>query len=122
MELYVFPASEEPIYKQIARQISAQILRGDLPADSTLPPIRTVAKELKVSIITVKKAWEELDRSGLIYTVHGRGSFVAPLKAEQDSPRDLAARQQLEKQLSFYRELGLSKAEFMALIDQMYDK
>lgn len=75
--------STDPIYTQIYDQISRQILSGELKADTQLPPIRTVAADLRISVIPVKMAWEELDRNGFIKTVVGKGTFVAQLKDEQ---------------------------------------
>ena len=73
--------SDTPIYQQIAERIRAAILDGSLESDACLPPIRTMAAELRVSVITVKKAYELLERQGLLYAVTGRGSFVAPIAA-----------------------------------------
>lgn len=68
--------TQTPIYQQIYDQISSQIMNGDLKADQLLPSMRTAAKELRVSIITIKKTWELLEKEGLIYTVQGKGSYV----------------------------------------------
>ena len=71
--------SDKPIYQQLFEQISSMILNGELKSDFNLPSIRTAAKELRISVITVKKAWEELERSGLIYPVAGKGCFIADI-------------------------------------------
>ncbi|MDD4508999.1 MAG: GntR family transcriptional regulator, partial [Eubacteriaceae bacterium] len=76
MDIVINPQSQTPIYQQIYSQISAQIVRGELTGDSALPPIRSVARELKISVITIKKAWEELEHQGFIYTVTVKGCFV----------------------------------------------
>ena len=68
--------SQTPIYQQLYDQISSQILNGDLTSDSPLPSIRSMAKELRVSIITIKKTWELLEQNGYIYTMAGKGSYV----------------------------------------------
>jgi DNA-binding transcriptional regulator YhcF (GntR family) len=68
--------SNKAIYQQLYDQIASQIIGGQLAADEMLPSIRLTAKEFRVSVITVKKAWEMLERNGLIYTVTGKGSFV----------------------------------------------
>jgi len=81
MKLVVSESAEIPIYRQVYEQISGQILRGELPRDFVLPGIRTIAKELRISVITIKRAWEELERDGFIYTLAGKGCFVAPLHA-----------------------------------------
>lgn len=69
--------SGTPIYEQIYRQIRGAILGGELAADAPLPSIRSLAKDLRISVITTKRAYEELEREGLIYTVAGVGCFAA---------------------------------------------
>ena len=69
--------SGEPIYSQICAQIRDQILSGALSADAPLPSMRNLAKDLRISVITTKRAYEELEAAGLIYTQPGRGSFVS---------------------------------------------
>ena len=77
MEILLSNAGQEPIYAQIARQIKQQILSGQLRAGEPLPSIRLLAKELRISVITTKRAYEELEADGFIVTQAGRGSFVA---------------------------------------------
>lgn len=77
MKLIINHSSMQPIYEQIAGQIKGQIMQGGLQADTPLPSVRTLAKELKVSALTVKKAYDALEQEGFIITVHGKGSFVA---------------------------------------------
>ena len=123
MDIVISPSSDKPIYTQIVEQISAQILKGDLLGGSLLPPIRTIARQLEISVITVKKAWEELERKGLIYAVVGKGSFVAPHKdAELDDKRESLAREQLAKDITFYQVLGLTQDEFVDLVSTMYPR
>lgn len=77
MEIFLSNAGQEPIYAQITRQIKQQILTGQLRAGEPLPSIRLLAKELRISVITTKRAYEELEADGFIVTQAGRGSFVA---------------------------------------------
>lgn len=70
--------SGQPIYDQISKQIRAQIMSGELAEGELLPSMRMLAKELRISVITTKRAYEELERDGFIATVAGKGSFVAP--------------------------------------------
>lgn len=79
MELYIDMRSGAPIYEQIYRQIKEQIRTGALAEDEPLPSIRGLASDLRVSVITTKRAYDELERDGLIYTVAGKGSFAARL-------------------------------------------
>jgi len=70
-------SSPDPLYDQIVRQIRAQIISGDLAESSPLPSIRKLAHDLQISVITTKRAYEELEKEGLIDTVGGKGTFVA---------------------------------------------
>ena len=71
-----------PIYEQIFTQIKGHILSGELKSDEPLPSIRGLAKDLRISVITTKRAYDELERAGYLYTVPGKGSFVAPKNEE----------------------------------------
>ena len=76
MELIINNSSMQPIYEQIVSQVKAKIIHGELKEETMLPSVRALAKELKVSALTVKKAYDALDKEGFIVTVHGKGSFV----------------------------------------------
>lgn len=82
MNIHISNTSGQPIYDQISKQIRSQILSGELPEGELLPSMRTLAKELRISVITTKRAYEELERDGFIATVTGKGSFVAPKNLE----------------------------------------
>ena len=77
MQIYLSNSGQEPIYAQITRQIKQQILSGALHPGDALPSIRLLAKELRISVITTKRAYAELELQGFIETVPGKGSFVA---------------------------------------------
>jgi GntR family transcriptional regulator len=77
MDIIISNSSQEPIYEQIAMQIKNMIMRGDLAGGEALPSIRSLARELQISVITTKRAYGELERDGYITTVPGKGSFVA---------------------------------------------
>ena len=77
MQIYLSNSGQEPIYAQITRQIKQQILSGALRPGDALPSIRLLARELRISVITTKRAYEDLERDGFILTQQGRGSFVA---------------------------------------------
>ncbi|MBR3762602.1 MAG: GntR family transcriptional regulator [Lachnospiraceae bacterium] len=78
MNINISNTSGQPIYDQISKQIRAQIMSGELAEGELLPSMRMLAKELRISVITTKRAYEELERDGFIATVAGKGSFVAP--------------------------------------------
>jgi GntR family transcriptional regulator len=77
MKIIISNSSPDPIYEQIDRQIKAQIISGELGEGDPLPSIRRLAQELQISVITTKRAYEELEKEGFIDTVEGKGSYVA---------------------------------------------
>ena len=82
MDIILSNSSGKPIYEQIADQVREQILSGALSAGDALPSMRVLAKELRISVITTKRAYDELEAQGLINTVAGKGCFVAPRDLE----------------------------------------
>jgi GntR family transcriptional regulator len=121
MNIVFASTSDDPLYQQIYEQVRAQIIKGELPSGYCLPPIRTVALGLRISVITVKKAWEELERGGYIRTMVGRGCFVAPLPAgELDVKRNQLAREKLLKDIEYYKAIGLTKADILQLVDDLF--
>ena len=123
MNIVISDTADTPIYQQMAEQIKAQILRGDLPPGTPLPPIRTIAKELRISVITVKKAWEQLEGMGLISTRVGRGSFVSALSEEQlrETKADIL-NHNLAQDIRYYQDLGFSQEEIIEAIKKHYPK
>ena len=105
MELIIRNTTNQPIYDQIYSQIKAQIIAGKLSPGEALPSIRALAKDLRISVITTKRAYDELEADGFLYTVAGKGCFVAEknltLIREQQ-------RHQLESHLAAAAELGRS--------------
>ena len=77
MKIFISNSSPDPIYEQVTRQIKAQIISGDFREGDSLPSIRRLAQDLQISVITTKRAYEELEKEGFIDTVEGKGSFVA---------------------------------------------
>lgn len=114
--------SQDPIYQQIYDQIAVQIIQGKLESDTLLPSIRKMAKEIRVSIITIKKAWELLESNGLIYTVAGKGSYVK--ENSEDSLRDLkylSIEEKINETLALAKSLDISKEELLELITTLYE-
>ena len=93
MNILIRTAGGVPIYEQIFTQLRDEICSGALPPGEALPSIRSLARDLRVSVITTKRAYEELERAGYVVTVAGKGSFVAErdLELEQEAPRDRVA-------------------------------
>ena len=82
MEIIIRNTGDIPIYEQITRQVKGLILRGELKEGEALPSMRLLARDLRISVITTKRAYEELEREGFITTVPGKGCFVAPRNLE----------------------------------------
>ncbi|EPY11167.1 MULTISPECIES: GntR family transcriptional regulator [Paenibacillus] len=121
MNVSISNTSEKPIYQQLFEQISAQILKGELESGYCLPPIRQAALELRVSVITVKKAWEELERSGLINTVTGKGCFVAEFTSDEiQKIRNEMVLKQMVNDTSYYKSFGLTLDEVIELLKKIY--
>ena len=76
MNIIISNSSDKPIYEQITAQIKALVMNGELKEGDLLPSMRTLAKELRISVITTKRAYEDLERDGFITTVVGKGSFI----------------------------------------------
>ena len=122
MDIVISGTSDKPIYQQLFEQLSAQIIKGQLEEGLCLPPIRTVARELQISVITVKKAWEELERAGFIVTMAGKGCFVSRLTAvDLSGKRTELALDKLKKDIEYYKTLGLDMEELIELIRLHYD-
>ena len=112
MELIISNASSKPIYEQITGQIKAMILSGELAEGEQLPSIRALANSLRVSAITTKRAYADLEADGFIETVQGKGSFVAGGNAELIREEQLRQVEELMGQaFDAGRAMGLSKTE-----------
>lgn len=121
MNIAISSTSEKPIYQQLFEQISAQILNGELENGYCLPPIRQAALELRVSVITVKKAWEELERCGLIHTITGKGCFVAEFSPDEKLRiRNEMILKQMAVDADYYRSFGLTVDEVIELMKKVY--
>lgn len=117
MKLIVTPKSETPIYEQLYRQIVAQILSGDVAADQCLPSIRFVARELNVSVIPVKAAYEKLEQDGYIYTIPSKGCFV---RALNENKRTELAKEKIAKCVQYCRQLNLTDEEILQIITESF--
>lgn len=108
MRIIVNTSSMIPIYEQIMESIKKQITEGQIQNNDALPSVRALAKELKISALTVKKAYDQLEAEGWISTVHGKGSYVSTDNAELFI-------QQQQKELEKQMELLISKARLAGL-------
>ena len=118
MKVIINHSSMQPIYEQIVNQVKARIMQGELQADTALPSVRTLAKELKVSALTVKKAYDTLEQEGFTITVHGKGSFVAFANQQlmlEEKKKEVEA--ELEQAIRKGRSCGMSNQEIQELFD-----
>ena len=122
MEIIINHTSMQPIYEQIADRIKAMVMEGKLKAGEMLPSVRTMAKELKISALTVKKAYDFLEEEGVV-TVHGKGSFIAEhnqnLMMEERRKETEAA---LEQVIRRSRQGGLSDEEIRELFELIMEE
>ena len=120
MDIRISNADPRPIYEQVCQQIKQAILSGALREGDALPSIRALAKDLRISVITTRRAYEELERDGYVHTVAGKGCYVAPL----DSGRvreDCLCRieEQLQKALELAHSCGVSVDELAEMLHAM---
>lgn len=120
LKLVISPKSERPIYEQVYNQIATGILSGELAPDSTLPSIRGIAAELGISVITVKSAYDALEKDGYIYTRAGKGCFVSPKTPSSLMDRRLVEGEKaLSAAVDYCRALGLGANEIARLTDKL---
>lgn len=116
MDIIIQNTSGKPIYEQITAQIKNQILSGALQAGDALPSMRLLAKELRISVITTKRAFDDLERDGFIYSVQGKGSFVAAKNKEFVREECLRqAEQKLTEAVEAARQGGVTDEELNEL-------
>ncbi|MBO4857623.1 MAG: GntR family transcriptional regulator [Treponema sp.] len=122
MDITLSQKSENPIYTQIYEQVSNQILKGELKPGTRLPPIRSVAVDLRVSIIPIKQAWDMLEREGFITTAVGRGTFVSDLKTHEiEEKRSTTAEELLAKDIKVCKEMGLTVEEIIEIVRKNFE-
>ena len=121
MDIIVSNSSDKPIYEQISGQIKNRIITGALLPGEALPSMRQLAKDLRISVITTKRAYEDLERDGFIETVGGKGSFVAPRNME------FIREEQLRKAEAFLQDAvdtakagGISLCELTEMLRLLY--
>ncbi len=123
MEVIISNTDSTPIYEQIARQVKSKIVGGELKAGDPLPSMRLLAKELRISVITTKRAYEELEREGFIISQTGRGSFVAQCNTELLKEEQLRkVEEHLEEAVKAARMGHLDKTEFMEIAEAMFEE
>ncbi|MEN2466175.1 GntR family transcriptional regulator [Ornithinibacillus sp. FSL M8-0202] len=123
MNLIISSSNKDPLFLQIKEQIKQQIFSGDLKEGDALPSMRALAKDLKVSVITTKRAYEELEKEGFLVSTVGKGTFVAGQQAHvlrEWQIRELE--NELEKLVNASKQLGLSKEELLEMLNIYYEE
>ncbi|WP_026396201.1 GntR family transcriptional regulator [Acetobacterium malicum] len=121
MNIVISNSSDKPIYEQIAQQIKKMIISGELSPGDALPSMRFLAKELRISVITTKRAYSDLERDGFIETVTGKGSFVANQNLSFIREEQLRlAEEFLQKAVDVARSSDISWAELSELLELLY--
>lgn len=123
MHIRLTNATDQPIYEQITQQIKQAIITGKLKPGDALPSIRNLAKELKISVMTTKRAYQDLERDGFIETFAGKGSYVA--ERNQDFLREELLRQveeHFQKAVQIAKTAGLSGDELMELLSLLVEE
>lgn len=123
MDIIISNTSGVPIYEQIEEQIKSQIMTGSLVAGEALPSMRVLAKELKISIITTKRAYEDLERDGFIESVTGKGSFVKAVNSDIVKENMMFEIQELLDKACDKAVIGkVTCDELKEMIDLLYDE
>ena len=121
MDIILSNTSGKPIYTQIADQVKEQIMTGALVPGEALPSMRLLARELRISVITTKRAYEDLERDGFLENVPGKGCFVAPQNPELLREAQLRrVEERLTQAVEEARKGGLSLAELQEMLNILY--
>ncbi|GFI16627.1 HTH-type transcriptional repressor YtrA [Lachnospiraceae bacterium] len=121
MDIIISNSGEKPIYEQITVQIKTMVMNGKLKEGDLLPSMRTLAKELRVSVITTKRAYEDLERDGFITTVVGRGSFVKAADTRLMREEKLKQIEELlSRAVALAGQSGISRGELEEIIEILY--
>ena len=118
MHIIINNSSMVPIYEQIIDQIKSAIIRGELQPDTVLPSVRSLSKELKISALTVKKAYDNLEAEGMTVTVHGKGTYVAASNTQlMEEERRKEVEADLEAAIQKGRRCGMKEEEIRSLFE-----
>lgn len=123
MDIVISSNTSKPIYEQITSQVKAMIMRGELKTGEPIPSMRALAKSLHISVITVQKAYEDLQRDGFIETTVGRGSFVAAQNRDfYQEEQQRQAEEYLEKAAGIGRSAGIPADKLVELLRLFYEE
>lgn len=123
LDIIISNSGGKPLYEQIIGQIKKMIISGELKPGEMLPSMRYLAKELRISVITTKRAYEELEREGFITTVQGKGSFVSEHNMELIREQQLRlVEQYLEQAVAAAKQAGISQEEMVTIVEVYYQE
>ena len=123
MNIIISNASDKPIYEQITAQIKRMIISGELPEGTALPSMRLLAKELRISVITTKRAYTDLERDGFIETVTGKGSFVAGSNLEIIKEEQMRlCEEHLQQAVDIAAQSGITYEELREILEHLYNE
>lgn len=123
MKMLISHSSSIPIYEQIKKSIIQQILEGELKEDELLPSIRTLAQEIKISVMTIKKAYDELEKEGYLKSIQGKGTFVAPQNtafAKEQAQKDIE--KYIEKIVSISKRFDIDENDVVEMFKIFYEE
>jgi len=122
VNIIISNASDKPIYEQITAQIKRMIISGELPEGTALPSMRLLAKELRISVITTKRAYTDLERDGFIETVTGKGSFVAGSNLEIIKEEQMRlCEEHLQQAVDIAAQSGITYEELRETLELLYN-
>lgn len=122
LNIIISSSSNLPIYLQIVQQIKNQILNGDLKEMDPLPSIRSLAKELEISVITTKRAYDELEKEGLITIIPGKGCYIAPINSEMIREQKMRLiENKLSEAIAEAKLIDVSLEELMEIMKLLYE-
>lgn len=123
MNIIISNSSDKPIYEQITIQIKNMVMNGQLKEGDALPSMRTLAKELRISVITTKRAYEDLEKDGFITTVVGKGSFIKAADIRLVREEKLKQIEELlSKAISIAQQSGIKREEIEEIIEVLYQE
>lgn len=123
MKMIISNSSSIPIYEQIKKSIINQILEGELSEDELLPSIRVLAQDIKISAMTIKKAYDELEKEGYLKSIQGKGTFVAPKNTElakEQAQKDIE--KYIEKIVDISNRFGIDENDVIEMLKMIYEE
>lgn len=123
MDIIIINSADTPIYEQITKQIKDAILKGELREGELLPSVRALAKDLNISVITTRRAYDELEKEGFTVNMAGKGTFVATQNVEiLRESRYRSIEDKLQQIVDYAKSIGISKDEITKMLDILFEE